>query len=176
MRSRWRSSPWKWRNDAVPRGRGQKAPSTTRCIKTDPSTDPARDYARQKAPSTTRCIMTSRNESEVVRVDVRKHPAPQGALRPDAGGRLLHRGDRVRKHPAPQGALRQVRNHTMVSEDLGQKAPSTTRCIKTSITGLSMTTASVRKHPSPEGALRRLERSLHLLVPSSESTQHHKVH
>ncbi len=34
LRSRWRSSPWKWRNDAVPRGRGQKAPSTRRCIKT----------------------------------------------------------------------------------------------------------------------------------------------
>ena len=34
MRSRRRSSPRKWRNDATPRGRGQKAPSTRRCIKT----------------------------------------------------------------------------------------------------------------------------------------------
>ena len=31
---RWRSSPWKRCNHAAPRGRGQGAPRTARCIKT----------------------------------------------------------------------------------------------------------------------------------------------
>ena len=34
---RWRSSPWKRCNHAAPRGRGQGAPRTARCIKTGPS-------------------------------------------------------------------------------------------------------------------------------------------
>ena len=33
-RGRWRSSPWKRCNHAAPRGRGQGAPRTARCIKT----------------------------------------------------------------------------------------------------------------------------------------------
>ena len=58
MGSRWRSSPWKWRNDAVPRGRGQKAPRARRCIKTD---------------------LLGRDN--IVIAVGRKHPAPEGALR-----------------------------------------------------------------------------------------------
>ena len=58
LRSRWRSSLWKWRNDAAPRGRGQKAPSTTRCIKTLKFMVMPLCVSRQKAPSTTRCIKT----------------------------------------------------------------------------------------------------------------------
>lgn len=32
LRGRWRSRLWKWRYDAVSRGRGQEAPRTFRCI------------------------------------------------------------------------------------------------------------------------------------------------
>ena len=34
LQGRWRSSPWKRCNHAAPRGRGQGAPRTARCIKT----------------------------------------------------------------------------------------------------------------------------------------------
>ena len=37
----------------------------------------------------------------------------------------------VRKHPAPEGALRQLASPMELAWALGQKAPSTTRCIKT---------------------------------------------
>ena len=55
---RWRSSPWKRCNHAAPRGRGQGAPRTARCIKTG----------------------TSGGWWPASRV--REHPAPLGALRP----------------------------------------------------------------------------------------------
>ena len=57
---RWRSSPWKRCNHAAPRGRGQGAPRTARCIKTSrPHPTPART-SRQGAPRTARCIKTPR--------------------------------------------------------------------------------------------------------------------
>ena len=62
---------------------------------------------------------------------VRKHPAPQGALRLL---RLGHPGDhlsQVRKHPAPEGALRPISVATAAPLSSSQKAPSTRRCIKT---------------------------------------------
>ena len=61
---------------------------------------------------------------------VRKHPAPQGALRLL---RLGHPGDhlsQVRKHPAPEGALR-LKDELGVEAEVRQKVPSTRRCIKT---------------------------------------------
>ena len=128
LQSRWRSSPWKWRNNAVPRGRGQKAPSTTRCIKT-----------RTRKTVDFECP--------------------------------------VRKHPAPQGALRLTTSIPWRYVTPRQKAPSTTRCIKTGApSSLARAAHAVRKHPAPEGALRR--DVLGHLSPclTSESTPHHKVH
>ena len=63
-------------------------------------------YESQKAPSTTRCIKTYSNQPERRNV-VRKHLAPEGTLRPDAGD---VEDDLVctRKHPAPEGALRLI--------------------------------------------------------------------
>ena len=60
----------------------------------------------QKAPSTRRCIKTSalRTVAEASQ-DVRKHPAPEGALRLRVGSEVAFDGY-VRKHPAPEGALR----------------------------------------------------------------------
>ena len=79
---RWRSSPWKRCNHAPPRGRGQGAPRTARCIKT---------------------MMLMRMSMGYM--IVREHPAPLGALRPcDAPGDLV--SGLVREHPAPLGALR----------------------------------------------------------------------
>ena len=59
----------------------------------------------------------------------------------------------VRKHPAPEGALR-LTNQNVGNKEVGsQKAPSTRRCIKT---------AGVKR--------------LLVILSSSESTQHQKVH
>lgn len=74
---RWRSSPWKRCNHAAPRGRGQGAPRTARCIKTS---------ARRAPPCCRR--------------PVRDHPTPLGALRLLGGGHT-HGHVRVRDHPAP---------------------------------------------------------------------------
>ena len=63
-------------------------------------------------------------------------------------------GTLVRKHPAPEGALRRVAmlvHHEVVG---GQKAPSTRRCIKTKVCSSILGCINVRKHPAPEGALR----------------------
>ena len=62
---------------------------------------------------------------------------------------------RVRKHPAPEGALRRFSPLRSSLWDHRQKAPSTRRCIKTSLSSLSQGGTHVRKHPAPEGALRR---------------------
>ena len=79
---RWRSSPWKRCNHAPPRGRGQGAPRTARCIKTTPT-----------------------HKGRRRRRLVREHPAPLGALRLLALEEVLVHDD-VREHPAPLGALR----------------------------------------------------------------------
>ena len=175
LRSRWRSSPWKWRNDATPRSRGQKAPSTRRCIKTTdatifktatfgqkaPSTrrciktnfSVAREHVdrqkalntrrciktsfptsslgclSQKAPSTRRCIKTDQSFAQLgPQPQVRKHPAPEGALRRvhDCLPRVLFL---VRKHPAPEGALRRHRHVLTRTRPRCQKAPSIRRPI-----------------------------------------------
>ena len=82
---------------------------------------------------------------------VRKHPAPEGALRHIARQPKLTQVG-VRKHPAPEGALRLL---VTVGEDggKGQKAPSTRRCIKTLLDDFkNLLFRHVRKHPAPEGA------------------------
>ena len=82
---------------------------------------------------------------------VRKHPAPEGALRLVVGcDRAL--GSLVRKHPAPEGALRQIARQP------------------------KLTQVGVRKHPAPEGALRLFIAGHQFMYPWSESTQHQKVH
>ena len=67
----------------------------------------------------------------IIRAPVRKHPAPEGALRP-SGVIFSSPVDSVRKHPAPEGALR------------------------LEISYPSIIVLIVRKHPAPEGALRLL--------------------
>ena len=113
------------------------------------------------------------------RLGVRKHPAPEGALRPSARLILVILPLLVRKHPAPQGALRPWNDRPMRFSFFGQKAPSTTRCIKTEqdlvpqwllpcqkapSTRRCIKTyrgagcrlrRGTRKHPAPQGALRR---------------------
>ena len=86
---------------------------------------------------------------------VRKHPAPEGALR-QSQACLTQTSDRdVRKHPAPEGALRRRTPQTQPKASCRQKAPSTRRCIKTFLASSRMERLShVRKHPAPEGALR----------------------
>ena len=65
----------------------------------------------------------------------------------------------VRKHPAPEGALRRSSKTAVKVALAGQKAPSTRRCIKTHVIGLVHKILKVRKHPAPKGAL-RLQRVL----------------
>ena len=83
----------------------------------------------------------------------------------------------VRKHPAPEGALRQQVVASRRYFHHGQKAPSTRRCIKTPIWRAAKSFISVRKHPAPEGALRLdHQAAAGVGVVPSESTQHQKVH
>ena len=78
---RWRSSPWKRCNHAPPRGRGQGAPRTARCIKTRP---PPSGQGKSR---------------------VREHPAPLGALRLLHGVRRLVLGVRSGSTPHRLHAL-----------------------------------------------------------------------
>ena len=98
---RWRSSPWKRCNYAAPRGRGQGAPRTARCIKTMMMSGDAGDPS-QGAPRTARCIKTPPATRERRHPRVREHPAPLGALRP--AGQLpgvLGAGSRTTPHAPP---------------------------------------------------------------------------
>ena len=65
-------------------------------------------YFRQKAPIAKRCIKTeTRRQLEVAgAVRVRKHRAPNGALRQATHQHLVTPVLTVRKHRAPNGALR----------------------------------------------------------------------
>ena len=202
LRSRWRSSPRKWRNDAVPRGRGQKAPSTRRCIKTNT------------------WLFTI-----VASTSVRKHLAPEGALRHDVpdSGQGPHEGQ---KAPRTRRCIKTLSPGVRLRMPASQKAPRTRRCVKTSGRAPGSTRSCcqkaprtrkciktlrpyrnryfptlVRKHLAPEGALRRPKptltagRVLCQKAPRtrrcietirrpgpqraprpSESTQHQKVH
>ena len=86
---------------------------------------------------------------------VRKHRAPNGALRLviPHGFEVLH--ERVRKHRAPKGALR-LQHLNVCDDQLGD----------------------VRKHRAPNGALRPSANvgGQALAARRSESTEHQKVH
>ena len=113
--------------------------------------------SRQKAPSTRRCIKTLLLKQDRIEVVVRKHSAPQGALRLKL---LIRTNDFpliVRKHPAPEGALR------------------------LDVSTLTDLLPTVRKHPAPEGALRLVQRHARharLTVrkhPAPEDTSRHSL-
>ena len=61
----------------------------------------------------------------------RKHPAPEGALRYFRVGVSRSLVIHFRKHPAPEGALRRDGELFAGGPGVRQKAPRTTRCIKT---------------------------------------------
>ena len=111
---------------------GQKAPSTRRCIKTVTGW-----YSQDGAPW------------------VRKHPAPQGALRlahvESCSDLLLGK-----KHPAPEGALRQIRPMAChpPPRSVVRKPPAPQGALRQR-TDHRRAHGLVRKHPAPEGALRR---------------------
>ena len=69
---------------------------------------------------------------------VRKHPAPEGALRLNLQ-ECRDIAHNVRKHPAPEGALRPFSHPGPVLSNPGQKAPSTRRCIATYISACAGT-------------------------------------
>ena len=121
---------------------------------------------------------------------------------PETAQRRHSQRQGVRKHPAPEGALRRNCEHVESTLRTRQKAPSTRRCIKTSIArSLVVHIDGVRKPPAPEGALRPLSTHWTPLmtpgqkapstrrciktsrsslqvheIPLSESTQHQKMH
>ena len=88
---------------------------------------------------------------------VRKHRAPNGALRLDGGEEHVSWDAEVRKHRAPKGALRHPSTYLPGLILSGQKALSAKRCIKTCrlLSKLPEPTDEVRKHRAPKGALRR---------------------
>ena len=78
-----------------------------------------------------------------------------GAPAPGSGATTPLPEAGVRKHPAPEGALRQFQVFFLPNSSPSQKAPSTRRCIKTQLTRAETPIQLlVRKHPAPEGALR----------------------
>ena len=86
---------------------------------------------------------------------VRTHPAPEGALR-QMDCVVLDVRSIVRKRPAPEGALRQRTGRVDVEGHVRQKAPGTRKCIKAGqLVWGKQTPNQVRKLPAPEGALRR---------------------
>ena len=129
LRSRWRSSPWKWRNDAAPRSRSPKAPSTTRCIKTVQNLDNFHLDLSPKAPSATRHIKTTASGSSKA-ARSQKAPSTRRCIKTSCAPPNTPGWPAVRKHPAPQSALRQCCGLPSAHCVLGQKAPSTTRCMK----------------------------------------------
>ena len=109
---------------------------------------------------------------------VRKHRAPKGALRLCVDDDHRIEVFMVRKHRAPKGALRLVYPCGQPLGNLGQKAPSAKRCIKTGrlVRGIAGGLC-VRKHRAPKGALRQIAYKLiAALSKPSESTERQKVH
>ena len=133
----------------------RKAPSAKRCIKT--CGNPMYGYfsiPSQKAPSAKRCIKTwLQCECGRRRFSLRKHRAPNGALRRARALQLAGNTVIVRKHRAPKGALR-LDNPARMHHG-----------------------RAVRKHRAPKGALRRPAASPSQdSTPESESTERQKVH
>ena len=87
---------------------------------------------------------------------IRKHRAPNGALRHDVRETREVQIHAVRKHRAPNGALRQHDTLPVGRFFFRQKAPSAKRCIITTRPprGSRRGCSRVRKHRAPKGALR----------------------
>ena len=133
----------------------QKAPSTRRCIKTLALCLRHDLLPRQKAPSTTRCIKTPPPGSIRRSATVRKHLAPEGALRRKNMTPPFPRVH-ARKHPAPQGTLRLHPETCRDASQVSQKAPNTTRCIKTVSVFSSMALCIGQKAPSTRRCIKTL--------------------
>ena len=89
-----------------------------------------RHAGRQKAPSTKRCIKTCSTIRAMCPVIVRRHRAPNGALRLFLEV-IFFPFSFVRKHRAPKGALRHQCTWRFPCHPGRQKAPSAKRYIKT---------------------------------------------
>ena len=106
---------------------------------------------------------------------VRKHPAPEGALRLSAWS--TGSCSVVRKHPAPEGALRRRTRQVKQGDVRCQKAPSTRRCIKTSPSPMRRIVSLRQKAPSTRRCIKTLPPDRRKRIQQqSESTQHQKVH
>ena len=131
---------------------------------------------------------------------VRKHPAPEGALRRECAVLTVHL-EGVRKHPAPEGALRQSLVVISTPQRSVRKHPAPEGALRLIVRIGCVRVSCVRKHPAPEGALRLVligleahgdhgqkapstrrciktlpVMKLNSFLIMSESTQHQKVH
>ena len=162
----------------------QKAPSAKRCIKTGCMNVLWRRQGRlgQKAPSAKRCIKTGQTcrPCGTVRAVVRKHRAPNGALRQACCREHLACFRCVRKHRAPNGALRQAccREHLACFRCVRKHRAPNGALRRVGVGSGVGTGVGVRKHRAPNGALRRFSslRERSALDGRSESTERQKVH
>ena len=109
----------------------QKAPSARRCIKTCRPARRAAAHGSQKAPSARKCIKTGLpSEPRRMCQSTQKAPSARRCIkthtRPVPGLGLV-----VRRHPAPEGALRRNRLVIQACMSSSQKAPNPRRCMKT---------------------------------------------
>ena len=139
----------------------------------------ATECSRQKAPSAKRCIKTGHPEAVDGDLEwVRKHRAPNGALRLVMQIMSCFVIVRVRKHRAPKGALRRFCElpHGLRAAVRKHRAPKGALRHLFGAHGAGRFNG-VRKHRAPKGALR-----LFLLLfvirelGESESTERQKVH
>ena len=129
----------------------QKAPSTTRCIKTKPDmTTSTHSATGQKEPSFRRYIKT--------------------------GLKLVTSCLYWQKAPSARRYIKTCRPARRVAAHGSQKAPSTRKCIKTHTRQVPELGLVVRRHPAPEGALRPEQVPVEIPFVRSESTQPQKAH
>ena len=108
---------------------------------------------------------------------VRKHPAPEGALR-RAVALLVEVEVKVRKHPAPEGALRPPcrrpeRPSAILSESTQAPEGALRRLVVVHDGDVFPESESTQ---APEGALRHKDIGEPRFKDGSESTPHQKVH
>ena len=86
---------------------------------------------------------------------VRKHRAPNGALRRANKARVVAPAWPCQKAPSAKRCIKTEPRYHYQENAPGQKAPSAKRCIKTPpLTASKASISSVRKHRAPKGALR----------------------
>ena len=134
---------------------------------------------KHRAPNSALRLGSSHSYEKIV-LSIRKHRAPKGALRPigyDAQWCVV----RGQKAPSAKRRIKTPRQERTAecARVHRQKAPSAKRCIKTDAraAGVIFGLNSVRKHRAPKGALRRgtLEVCGLLVVAESERTERQKV-